>query len=558
MVTIWPVEVLRAPSLKLMCSPAMKKVFSILLAISTIIPAFSQTAKQGQAKSVVDDGSAIGGMLVSPLIQRLSCQPGRKAEVVFTTENPGRVRETAQAEILPFTMEDWTYKTIYGTDHARDCSKWFTSRTNDLTTEAGQRQELRLKVEVPRGTDGAYWCMLRYTPKPNGSVTKSLAVYEIPIVFIIGKNPKPIVKVATPYLRRANTNAKNSAMMAVLPLNNDSDGFSVLGAVGTLRVRETNRVVADLRIEDRNLMPHTKRELAFVVPNVPDGNYRLEMRTVLGSRTLPPVSSEISITRGTPKLASEMSTLETSPITAQPSSLNFAIPAGGQRTASVRLTNNSNHDMSFEVLPVSVEQSTSGAVGIGTGTLPSGLAVDISGEMSNVKPGQSALARVHIVVPKTAQGDLWFGLSIREASNGKALADAMFATVSVPKTEKPLLALESPVEVRDRARLVAVKYMVRNAGNIALRPEATAAILADGVRLVDRLAVPDAGDGGILPGKVIANSVMLPSNLKPGAYVAEIAYQYGEKDYARLRIPFNVAASAPTAPRKAATATRPR
>jgi hypothetical protein len=52
------------------------------------------TAKQNQAP-VDNPESAVGGILVSPLLQRLSCQPGRKAEVLFVTENPGQVVETA-------------------------------------------------------------------------------------------------------------------------------------------------------------------------------------------------------------------------------------------------------------------------------------------------------------------------------------------------------------------------------------------------------------------------------------------------------------------------------
>ena len=58
-----------------------------------------------------------------------------------------------------------------------------------------------------------------------------------------------------------------------------------------------------------------------------------------------------------------------------------------------------------------------------------------------------------------------------------------------------------------------------------------------------RLAVPEVGDGGILPGKTIANSVMLPAGLKAGEYVVEIAYQFGEQNFGRIRVPVSVPAT---------------
>jgi|GEM_PF-1086872 len=501
------------------------------------------TAKQGQAAAQDPARSAIGGILVSPLIQRLSSTAGRKAEVVFIAENPGQNTEIAEANIQPFTVEDWTYRTIYGTDHPHDCSNWFKSKTNTVTITPGQRQEVRLQVEIPRGTEGPYWCMLKFTPRPNGSLTKSLVVYEIPIVFIVGKNPKPVVKVGSPLMRRVDPKSRSTTMSAILPLTNDSDGFSVIGASGTLRRADTNRVVADFSVEDRNFMPHSKRELNFVIPNVADGRYKLDFKTFLGIRSLPLVSSDVVITKGVPKLASEVAQLETTPITMEPSSLNLAIPAGGQRTSVVKITNNSNHEISLDMKPVSIEQGTNGSIGIGDGGLPFGLNVEISGEISRIQPGQSATARVRMMVPKEAKGDLWFGLSVKEAQNGSSLADAVFATVSVPKTEQPNLEVIEPTPVKDGSRTIAIKYKVTNSGNVALRPEANATVLADGVRLVARLAVPEVGDGGILPGKTIANSVMLPAGLKAGEYVVEIAYQFGEQNFGRIRVPVSVPAT---------------
>ncbi|MFX7902653.1 hypothetical protein ABTK34_19500, partial [Acinetobacter baumannii] len=60
----------------------------------------------------------------------------------------------------------------------------------------------------------------------------------------------------------------------------------------------------------------------------------------------------------------------------------------------------------------------------------------------------------------------------------------------------------------------------------------------------DRLAVPVVGDGGLLPGKFVNNTVMLPASPEPGSYVLELAYQYSERGMAKLRVPVAVAGKA--------------
>ncbi|MEB3042003.1 hypothetical protein, partial [Capnocytophaga gingivalis] len=86
-------------------------------------------------------------------------------------------------------------------------------------------------------------------------------------------------------------------------------------------------------------------------------------------------------------------------------------------------------------------------------------------------------------------------------------------------TSKAEVAVEDATLVRDGDKVIAVNFKVRNTGNTAVRPLGSASLLMDGVRLVDRLAVPVVGDGGLLPGKFVNNTVMLPASPEPGSYV---------------------------------------
>ena len=75
---------------------------------------------------------------------------------------------------------------------------------------------------------------------------------------------------------------------------------------------------------------------------------------------------------------------------------------------------------------------------------------------------------------------------------------------------------------------------------MALLPRVSASVLEGGLTPVAKLEVPILGDGGILPGATLHNRVMLPPNLKPGAYTVKLEYQYGETLTEVKQLPFMV------------------
>jgi len=524
----------------------MKRILlSSIAAASLLIPSAMAQQKAPTAQT------EIGGLLISPLLQRVIVKPGQTADVAFVANNPRQTRETATFELISFSLEDWTYRTTYGTDNPRDCSAWFATKTQDLQVEPGQRKELRLKFEVPRGAEGAYWCMMKVTPRPDGSTTKSSVMYEIPLVLIAGKNSKPSLRVSTPTLGRI-PGAKNG-YLATLPVESIGDGFTTIGAFGTLRSMPSGRVINDFRLDDRNLMPQTKRNLSFLVSSLPDGQYRMQFRAVAGTRSLDPITVDYVVAKGEPKPLTEAASLIQTPVTMEPSAINLAIPKGGNRSVSVKITNNGTKPISLALTAAALEQSVSGAIGISDTQSPLGVKVEIENDSDPLDPGETRTVQISLEVPDTAEGDLWFALVAKEKGNTKALAESAYCSISVPTTQKPELVIETPFVVKDRTKSVAIKYTIRNSGNTALRPEGSAAVLESGVRLLARIGVEAIGDGGILPGKVLENTIMIPQGLKPGNHTVEIDYQYGPTAIAKLRIPITIPAPTAAAP-KAKTA----
>jgi hypothetical protein len=299
-------------------------------------------------------------------------------------------------------------------------------------------------------------------------------------------------------------------------------------------------------------MPGTKRHLSFMLPNLTDGRYRLGFKAVMGTRALPQVVSEYVVSHGVPKPLSEVNQLAVTPITVQPSGIGASIPPGGSRSITLRVTNNAKRKISLDMVPHAVEQTLNGSVGLGSRTLPIGLDVKVSANSQPMEAGETRIVRVVASLDAKAAGDMWFALAIKERDNGLSLAETVYGNISVPNSSKPMVAIETPKLVMDGKTPVAIKFQLHNSGNTALRPEPSATVLEGGVRLVERPAVPLVGDGGLLPGSIVDNVMLLPQNLKPGEYIVEIAYQYGDKEFAKARIPITIFAP------KASNASRPK
>ena len=72
---------------------------------------------------------------------------------------------------------------------------------------------------------------------------------------------------------------------------------------------------------------------------------------------------------------------------------------------------------------------------------------------------------------------------------------------------------------------------------MSLKPLPFAQVLEQGLSPTANLQVPVLGGGGILPGAVLRNEVLLPPNLKAGTYSVNIKYQYGQDLFATLTVP---------------------
>jgi hypothetical protein len=213
--------------------------------------------------------------------------------------------------------------------------------------------------------------------------------------------------------------------------------------------------------------------------------------------------------------------------------------------------------MEVGILAKPLQQGRTGGIGVSDGPLPAGATVDVTPSSFSIEPGRMAVARIVVQSAPAAKGDTWFGLALSERGNAKSLAETVFGTLTVKGTEAPRLEVVKQGLDSLQGHPVRIRFTVRNTGNQAVQPEASCTVLRGGVLREAALEVPKVGDGGILPGAEIDNSVMLPQDLKPGDYIVDIGYQYTDKDSAHLRVPITVPGAKPAAKKPAKPVRKP-
>lgn len=518
----------------------MTRTTRALIAIGCLFATLPSANAQTAQLRPDDLNSAIGGWLVSPTIFRefVSSAP-RRGSLKLKIECPPIALNRAvrgEIDVRPFMPEDWTYKSLVGQDHPRDCSKWFPKRAWDQTLNPGAKEVISLDYEIPRDASGCYWAMIQVKPRPVGSDRGATVIYEIPVIMTVRRAAKPEITLVSPELT-AVPNAPGN-FQAKMGMINDGSSFAVIGMLATLRDLTRNRVVTEQAIEDRNILPGTRRHLSVMLPSIPDGRYRLSVRADLGRRRIPAMETEYVIQRGVPQRATPEILAKQIPVVIDPAAKPFPeTQAGGVRAQSIKVINQSNKPMSLDVATKPLEQSASGSIGVADTPIPPGLVVETRPNQLTLAPGQTGVVTIIARLDRAAKGEYWFGVEVKDRQDPNGLSELMVTQLPVKGTLSANMTLATTEIVKDSdGKPVVIKFTALNDGNQALKPQARCFVL-DGVRRAAELEVPVKGDGGFLPGATIPNQVMLPPDLKPGTYNVEIIFQYGQELAKTLRVP---------------------
>ncbi len=496
--------------------------------------------------------SGLRGFVISPLMFRVSARPGERVELAMMLQNLEPKALRANITIQSVLWQDYTYSPLTESAHAKDASGWFQPVSNEPMEARAQRQ-VKFVFLVPRTARGAYWALATIRPEPVDSDTQMRVVFDVPIIILVGSQPRPDVRAQGPTLSFTSGQAS-----MFVDLDNRGEGFSVLNATADVTNIDTRRVVGRYEITDRNLYPTSKRRVSFGVGQLPPGRYRLRYWIDLGTRRMPVMQSEYLVRKDEIEAAIGPGAVAIPPLYIEPSAIVFEIPPGGQKTQRVLLTNTSDRPLKLNLSVSGVSQSEKGSLSP-EGPPPKGLRLTVSPRTIDLPPSQSRQAVVRVASDRNATGDSWFAVRMQgfDQADQAQVEDLVLCNAPIQGTLEPKLQIENLRLVKDGQRVVGIKFAAHNTGNQAVRPLRGARLLEGGVTPVASLEVPLVGDGGLLPGAVVEHEVVFPPGLPPGEYLCSVQFQYGPELFADGGIAVSIG-KAPTKPAEAKPKPKPK
>ena len=524
--------------LRLTKANAPKQISKALLLVALLASQVGTVLGQPQV-------NGLRGMAVVPVMFRQPARAGTTITLPIGVTNLESGPISVQLEINPVTYQEWTYGPLLGKATKYDCSSWFAETKMTSSVPSREQKFFPLKCAIPKGTEpGAYYCLGTIVPTISGDNSVIRTQYQIPIILYVGAQPKADLKFGSPELT-----ASTKENFVEVPFLNESKAFLVVGATVQVRDLTTNRLIAARSDSDRNLYPESHRKLHFTVPLLPDGRYRVQAVCQAGIRTFRPIIAEFIVKDNKSQPLTEKALLSLPPFVVDPGRLQVALPPNSRRSVAIKFTNVSDNPLTVSLTAHKLTQLPNGALQVlDDGPAPP-LGLTLTPDSVSIEPKRTVTVRVVVNLDDGASGDNWFAISAR-TTNGDSMSEEVYGNARVPETLKvryqPKLTI-TPKEVGTVNGIpISLDYEITNVGNIALQPHPSASVLEGGLTGVATLEVPPLGDGGILPGSTLHNRVMLPLNLKPGAYAVEISYQYTEDLFEKKLIPFTIPAPKPT------------
>ena len=526
------------PSIKESLVHGMRGVVRCLLAAACLV-----TAAQAQTES-----SGLRGMAINPIMYRVGGHVGSPLNLPIEVQNLEMRPLKITLKLRSVAYSDWSYGANLDAKNSHDCSSWFGTTTFTTTIDKTSTYRFPLKCVIPKVDPGVYYCLGTIDPNIVGDTSVIIAEYQIPIIVFVGMQPKLDLKFGTP-----NLTVTDKLSGIDVPFINDSDAFTVVGAAVQLRDSVTGRSIAIRSDSDRNLYPQSKRLIHFAVPKLSDGQYRIDCTCQSGTRSFRPIVAQYVVNKGKVALSTPDSVISLPPFTVDPPRLRQSMPAGAQRLVTIKFTNQTDAPLTINLTPHRLTQSANGLLQVTDDPPTAPLTVTLNPNTLTIPARRTSTLRVTLAVDGTAVGDNWFAITALSA-DGASMSEEVYGSINIPNTGSPKLGIV-PKETGFVGDVpLSIDYEVTNNGNIALLPKISASVMEGGLTPVARLEVPLLGDGGILPGATLRNRLMLPPDLKAGAYTVRLEYQYGEALSEIKQLPFIV-----PAPKKKATAgTKPK
>lgn len=387
------------------------------------------------------------GIVISPVVINQKALPGQDDKVSITIENRNSVSDVhVEFKMISFlpTEQGWPYNEV--DNHEHNASNWFKSPIAPLNIRKGSSVNVQLPFKVPSNARGCWWAatvmdisfLKANDLKPViGNIHSPVGMFcYVPIIISAGVTRKATLNVSPLKVNRIQAKGDNYSLDTLVV--NDTEGFSDIATIVEIKNNMTNRIVWKEILANKYVLPRSRRVHSIQLPRLSDGVYTATLRIVQDGIRLQPLATNFAVAGKTISEKTDAMLLRFVPIGLEPVTVELAMKPASEASKIITVSNNSNNPISLEITPCGINQRTDGFYDTDPSISPQGLVLSVFPQSFELPPNKTANVRLKVTATRQAQGDIWFGLRVRE-KNGKSDPQSVVGHALVGTKSKPCL-----------------------------------------------------------------------------------------------------------------------
>lgn len=416
------------------------------------------------------------------------------------------------------------------------CANWIEVSPKELYLKGGEVKKVNCEVLVPPGIIGSRAAAIICELIPDIKIEKeAAAIIHLRIASIVKLNIGSGLKNKLEIFGMDILKEKEETAINVVLKN---EGNTTLVPKGTLSVKnKEGRIFTKIPLVSTTytMFPGDIRHFkAIFKENLPDGEYIAEAELKYGKKERLINRWNIVVTDGiiTKKLdKGESITEEFLQFSTKPSSIDFHnLPQRVFRAGVIQVYNDDSEPIHLDVEIKDISIDSDGQVKyleLGTTSYSCNGLISLFPTSVNIGSKKQGFVKYTIKIPDDAEGGKYGAILFKATSSSKRIGESIVPIgMDILDTLKEELEL-SELKVSSHVKQLKISLLLKNKGNVRLKPVGKIIIKDKGNKVVDEILLKK--DIDIFPTQTRNIEIFHSHNLPTGNYTAEVEIKYGDK-----------------------------
>jgi hypothetical protein len=485
-------------------------------------------------------------VVVQPTIAEATVSAGGRARLAFSLLNKATWAYDVRASVADLDLAPNGFPSAAPQARERGASRWLAITPSAFPLAAGGGMKVQADVQVPRGCVGTYSAIITWElvarSRPNGSGSR-MRLSAVALLSVRGPGKAaPLLTASSIDLRPA----RPGPWQVRVPVANAGNLSARIAGTVTFRQVGGTQVASTPITSGRGyVLPGGERDLTgSLVAPLRDGAYIAVAAVAVESSSAQIRRVGYFLVRNgaveaKPPTESALRDLlaMVPPVTCDQTIIAQSVAPGGQRTISIKVTNNT-------AVTLELRAKVAGAPGgaLNAAALPASLPADrarpelfgVSGEAQRVDPGRTVPVKAVFTVPPGGRGEYYAYLLVTATRPGRAGSALPPVGALLAVGAKGTTAQQAEIRGVSIRRVGGgrASYTVRvaNTGSALLTGSGVVSVLGDGGKEVGRqtFSLPDF----LLPSTSATVEVRPDYPVPSGKHQVRVALQFGQSGVA--------------------------